>query len=173
MTENDIKEELSRNFVSSIAHVSGVMCTTPHRDYGVDFTLTPISIRQVGTLKRYIKSAHNLDIQLKATTVSGIKTSAKEISYKLEVKNYNDLIDRRKDPVPLHLVLVIFDVDPPNCVNFSSESLTLCGKAFWYIPLITDLPSKNATSQTIKIPLANQLSQGFVKDTFKNFGIDI
>jgi hypothetical protein len=69
MTEQDIKEELSRSFVSSIAHSKGVMCSQPGRDYGVDLCLTPIFRRikpNGGT--RLLESPNKLDIQLKATT---------------------------------------------------------------------------------------------------------
>lgn len=171
MTDNRIKEQLSRNYVNSIAHLAGVISTKPDEDYGADIILTPILSRQQGQKKRFYKSPYNLDIQLKSTTVSGVKFYSKELTFKLEAKNYNDLIVRRAGILPLYLILVIFDHDPPDCIKLTSQSLTLNGRAFWYTPSTTDKATKNGSKKTIKIPLKNQLSETFVNDLLQDAGL--
>jgi hypothetical protein len=174
MTEEQMKEEMSRGFLKILAHGHGFKVLEPNADHGVDMTLCPVTkrIEKTGST-RYLDSQYKLDFQLKATTVTGIIDAGTHIKYDLEVKNYNDLIYRRDDFLPLHLVLVVLDSVPPACVSLDSVKLGLAGRAYWYLPADNALPSTNDTQIRISIPKANQLASTFVRDRFGDLGIDL
>jgi hypothetical protein len=174
MTEEQMKEEMSRGFLKILAHGHGFKVLEASSDHGVDMSLCHVSRRiepSGGT--RYLDSQYKLDCQLKATTVAGVIDAGTHIKYDLEVKNYNDLVYRRDEYLPLHLVLVILDSAPPTCVSLDSVKLGLAGRAFWYLPAEDALPSTNGTQIRISIPKANQLACNFVRDRFGDLGIDL
>ena len=96
-----------------------------------------------------------------------------DIKFDLEVKNYNDLVHRRNEPLPLHLVVVVLDAAPPACISLDEERLGLVGRAYWYLPADNAEPSDNDRQIRITIPKANRLSIGFVRERFEGLGIDL
>lgn len=174
MTEEQMKEEMSRGFLKILAHGHGFKVLEASSDHGVDITLCPVKKRiEPSGSTRYLDSQYKLDFQLKATTITGIIDAGAHIKYDLEVKNYNDLVDRRNELLPLHLVLVVLDSAPPACVNVDLVKLGLAGRAFWYLPADDALPSSNGTQIRISIPKTNQLASTFVHDRFSDLGIDL
>lgn len=174
MTEEQMKEEMSRGFLKILAHGHGFKVLEASSDHGVDMTLCPVTKRiESSGSTRYLDSQHKLDFQLKATTVAGIIDAGTHIKYDLEVKNYNDLVYRRDDFLPLHLVLVVLDSAPPACVSLDLVKLGLAGRAYWFLPAVGSSPSSNSTQIRISIPKSNQLASSFVRDRFGEFGIDL
>lgn len=116
MTEDQQKEALSREFLRILANGHGFKVIEPPQDHGVDMIICPVTTRQEpnGRL-RYLDSQYKLDFQLKATTSAGIVDGNNDLKYDLEVKNYNDLVQRRSDPLPLHLLVVV--LHSPPCVH--------------------------------------------------------
>ena len=172
MTNEQIKEAMSRHFVCSIAHIHGVKCLTPEPDNGVDVTFCPVLKIVRNGQTRFLDSGNKLDVQIKSTTTVSPKITwnANDIKFALEAKTYNDLVYRRSDPLPLHLVLVIFDADPPACLSVRNAELALLGKAYWYLPDPTETETQNTSTITISIPLTNQLDVGFVPKIYTNAG---
>lgn len=174
MTEDQQKEALSREFLRILAHGHGFKVIEPPQDHGVDMIVCPVTTRIEPTGKvRFLDSQYKLDFQLKATTQTGIVDGAEDIKYDLEVKNYNDLIQRRNEPLPLHLVVVVLDAAPPACISLDEVRLGLAGKAYWYLPTENAEASANQTQIRITIPKSNRLSVGFMRERFEELGIDL
>lgn len=176
MTEEDIKEQLSRHFVCSLAHVHGVKCTTPDKDHGVDVLFTTVNkIIKEGKPTRYLDSGNHLPIQIKSTTSSSSRLSRtiSGITFGLESKTYNDLIYRRTDPLPLYLVLVILNEESSEYIEVRNNELALMGEAYWYLPHTTDVETNNTSSINITIPLANKLDFDFVRTAYSQAGVSI
>lgn len=174
MTEDQKKEAISREFLRILAHGNGFKVIEPGADHGVDMIVCPVTRRIEPTGRtRYLDSQYKLDFQLKSTTVAGIIDNGTDIKFDLEVKNYNDLIFRRADLLPLHLVVVVLDSSPPACVNLDDVQLGLAGRAYWYLPDENAEASQNERQVRITIPKGNRLQVGFVRERLEVFGIDL
>ncbi len=174
MTEDQRKESVSREFLRILAESHGYKVTVPSSDHGVDMIVCPVTTRTEPSGKvRFLDSQFKLDFQLKATTTTGVVDAGDDIKFDLEVKNYNDLIQRRNEPLPLHLVVVVLDSAPPHCVSVDEDRLTLAGKAFWYLPDPAAEVSENARQVRVTIPKANQLGTRFISERFEQLGVDL
>jgi hypothetical protein len=174
MTEDQKKEAISREFLRILAHSHGFKVIEPGQDHGVDMIVYPVMKRTEPSGKtRFLDSPFKLDFQLKSTTATGIVDAGDDIKFDLEVKNYNDLIDRRDELLPLHLVVVVLDSPPPTCVNVNVERLALAGTAYWYLPAEDAEATHNEQKIRITIPKANRLEVGFVRDRFEQLGIEL
>lgn len=162
MTEEQIKEALSRDFIHAVAHVRGVKCLHPDPDHGVDVTLCPVIRQNRGDRVRLLDSPHKLDLQIKSTTVARVMQGEGILKFDLEVKTYNDLVNRRQDLLPLYLVLVIFDVNPPDCLFIDEVKLSILGRAYWYLPDEDAQETGNDETIRISIPVANRVDNDFV-----------
>jgi hypothetical protein len=172
MTEEQMKEEMSRGFLKILAHGHGFKVLDANADHGVDMTLCPVTKRIEPSGKtRYLDSQYKLDLQLKATTGTSIVDAGTHIKYDLEVKSFNDLVYRKDELLPLHLVLVVLDSAPPKCVSLDLVSLILAGRAYWYLPADDAVPTENESRVRISIPKVNQLASTFVHDRFGDLGI--
>jgi hypothetical protein len=174
MTEEQKKEMISKEYLRILAFGHGFKVIDLPLDHGVDMMVCPVIPRLYPDGRtRYLDGPHKLEFQLKATTPNGIISDADAIRYDLEVKNYNDLVTRRSDPLPLHLVLVVLDHAPPVCLSWSIEHLALAGCAYWYIPEEEAALSSNQHTVRIKIPKANRIGLDFVRERFECFGVDV
>lgn len=174
MTEDQMKEAISREFLRILAFGHGFKVIEPPQDHGVDMIVYPVMKRiEPSGNTRFLDSPFRLDFQLKSTTTTGIVDAGDDIKFDLEVKNYNDLIHRRDEPLPLHLLVVVLDTAPPACVNLDEERLVLAGRAYWYLPAEGAEASNNVQQIRITIPKTNQLSVGFVRDRFEQLGIEL
>lgn len=111
MKETDIMEEISKSYLEVIANRNGYF-NSIHRDYGTDLTIR--KARLCPTRKRYLTTGKAIDIQVKAVTEPYIRdysdTTKNQIKYDLEVKNYNDLVDRANENgsvIPLLLAVFV------------------------------------------------------------------
>lgn len=173
MTEAQIKEAISKEFLRILANGHGFKVSEPPTDHGVDMVVTPVTIRATATGSRYLDSPHKLDFQLKATTPASIIDGPDDIRYDLESKTFNDLVVRRDEFLPLHLILVVLDLAPPACISIDAAQLSIMGKAFWYLPDEHAVETTNAYRTRITIPKANQLEIGFVRSCYEQLGIDV
>lgn len=174
MTNDQIKEALSRNFVSAIAQVHGVKCLRPEPDHGVDITFCPVNkITKPDGSIRHLDSANKLDVQIKSTTSNSVQWAAASVKYDVEAKTYNDLIYRKDDPLPLYLVVVIFDTAPPTCLDLRPAELAIMGQAYWYLPDPNATVTANSQKIRINIPLANKIDMGFVPMIYSSAGYTI
>lgn len=174
MTEDQQKEALSREFLRILANGHGFKVFEPPQDHGVDMTVCHVTIRlEPSGRLRYLDSQYKLDFQLKATTSAGVVDSADEVKYDLDVKNYNDLVQRRNEPLPLHLLVVVLESSPPTCIEVSPEQIGVLGQAYWYLPSKDASVSHNQQQVRITIPKANRISTQFVRERFEGLGFEL
>jgi Domain of unknown function (DUF4365) len=174
MTEDQQKEALSREFLRILANGHGFKVIELSQDHGVDMTVCPVTVRQEPDgRRRYLDSQYKLDFQLKATTPAGVVDSINDVKYDLDVKNYNDLIQRREEPLPLHLLVVVLQSSPPACMSVDHQQLSLLGQAYWYLPEAGASVSTNRSQVRITIPKTNQLHAEFVRERFAELGIEV
>jgi Domain of unknown function (DUF4365) len=153
LPQQSIEEQLSLAHVQAIAAQTGVSMSYFNLDYGIDGTFRSI-IRTQGS--RYVTSGAAIDFQLKASINCLIEPE--HIVCDLEVKTYNDLIDRRINGrgsiVPCILLLKVLPTDPINWLSVSEESANLKGGCYW--DYLSGRISNNNRTVRIRIP-RNQL----------------
>lgn len=174
MTTNDKMEELSRDFIMTIAHNTGYF-NCSGRDYGVDLMIRKSRGRrkQSSSGSRYLTSGKAVDIQLKATREKSITYLSDTIKYQFEVKNYNDLVDRLKENeqegsslIPLILIIFILPNDESKWVNYIPDGVVSRKEAYWYIVPDDIDYSSNSSGITIEIPQMNRIEGDFFDTLF-------
>jgi hypothetical protein len=174
MTEDQKKEAMSKELLRILAYGHGFKVLEPGPDHGVDMIVSPVTTRIEPTGKtRYLDSPFKLEMQLKATTVKSIIDAGDNIKFDLEVKNYNDLIQRRNDLLPLHLIVVVLGAPPPACFGMDEGSLRLNAHAYWYLPPEDAVPTSNEATIRIAIPKAQIITADFFCTRYKQLGIDL
>jgi Domain of unknown function (DUF4365) len=146
LPQQTIEEQLSLAHVQAIAAQAGVSMSYFNLDYGFDGTFRPIRTRG----SRYVTSGVALDFQLKASINCVVE--AEHIVYDLEVKTYNDLIDRRinSEDIPCILLLKVLPPNTDNWLNVSEDFLGLGGGCYW--EYFDGAVSTNAKTVRIRIP---------------------
>lgn len=170
MTAEQVKESISRDVVSLIAHQSGLKVNDVKIDFGIDFKLIKVDTYTHGNNIRNIDGGYPLLIQLKSTTFKQIKVENDIIFYDLKAKNYNDLIYYRKkdDILKFILILVVF---PNNqaAVNVFNQKIETSCELYWYYPTKEDGMTQNKSTIRIKIPVGNKFNNQTFSDLFKLF----
>lgn len=167
MTTSLIKENLSKKYIEIIAHRNGCSISKTENDHGVDLTVNQVLRKMTGMKYRYFQTGRCIDIQLKSTTLKNIEEDEIYIKYDLEVKNYNDLIDRKNENlIPLILILFILPDEETEWVNVSENELVLKKCAYWYYPE-GNVCSENSSTQRIHIKKDNIISLNFFNYYFK------
>jgi hypothetical protein len=146
LPKQQIEELLSWAHVQAIAGQAGVDLSLPGRDFGVDGTFRTLTV--LGS--RRFPSGFALDFQLKASTRCQIELE--HVVYDLEVKTYNDLINRRLSGyvIPCILVLKALPLDPTQWLESSEAGLVLRGGCYW--EYLQGNPSLNKETVRIRIP---------------------
>ena len=156
MTEEDIKEALSNNYVATLANRLGYELVSKRKDYGVDCTIKyQIARKMANNQYAYIDAPYSCDLQLKATTEKSITRKKNCIIYDMRVKNYNDLIYRKQIGfTPLVFILFILPTDEQKWINIFEDELIISKNAYWYYPSDKEnTESENISSRRIKIPI--------------------
>lgn len=165
MTEEDIKEELSRNFVQLVASRRGFIHKTGNKDYGTDLQVCEIQPVQVagGPGLRYYETGKALDLQLKCTCDVSATRHADGVHYALKPKNYNDLARRwtTSPSTPLYLLLMVLPDNPDEWMEVSATELILRRYVYWFRPPLGSPESTNTRSVTITIPFTNVVDLDF------------
>ena len=163
MTENDIKEDISRSFLEIIANRKGFYNLTSRRDYGVDIRYT----KATKTLRgRYLEQPLSFAIQLKATTEKWVTVLESYVKFALEAKTYNDLVERAYTCQPLVLVLFILPEDTNEWVNLTSNELVVKKCAYWFAVDKGTLDTENTDKITISIPKTNLIDFHFFDNLY-------
>ena len=146
LTENHIKEGLSRAFILAVAHRAGLNCAFQAFDYGLDGTFR--DVKTVGS--RRVESGFSIDFQAKASENCMVDDTF--VTYNLEAKSHKDLVD---DTVgaPRILIVLALPEDETKWLEVSAEALVLRRSAFW-MSLRGQPPTTNKNSQVVKIPRA-------------------
>nr|WP_293844757.1 DUF4365 domain-containing protein [uncultured Arsenicibacter sp.] len=170
MTETDIMEELSKGYLEVIANRSGYF-NAIQRDYGTDLIIRKAKV--CTTRKRYLTTGKAIDIQVKAVSEEYIydynDPHKFNIKYDLEVKNYNDLIDRANEKgvyIPLILAVFIIPSDKSKWIELNSDELLVRKCAFWYQIPVGESHSNNSQSVRIEIPKTNRINLDFYDTQF-------
>lgn len=147
-----IKEDLSICYLKAIAAIKGIALERiEHDEDSVDAFL-----KKVITLDNGLVFNSQISIQLKATSSSNLYSIDEDtISYKLKVKNYNDLCTPAA--MPSILGLLILPEEQDSWVQWNEEELLLRGQMFW-IGFMGQEKSDNDYNITIKIPKENRLN---------------
>ncbi|MFN3852521.1 MAG: DUF4365 domain-containing protein [Spirosomataceae bacterium] len=168
MTEEHIKESISISFIELIANYLGFSTDAPKKDYGRDLSIFEIKYREENGSKRRIETGRELKIQAKSTTLKGIKQNKDYITYNLEAKTFNDLIDRKNANKPLILILFLLPENRTDWLTLNGEELIVRKCAYWYYP--EDINhTTNLYSESIKIPTSNLITIDSFKELFENF----
>ena len=172
MTEEQIKEQMSRGFVRLVANRSGYKCKNDEHDHGVDITLAEVraSVSSLGA-QRIAETGRHIDLQLKCTCDSSIIFGSSSLKFDLEAKTFNDLVRRQADPyaIPLVLVLFILPDDNTQWLTVSSAETVLRGRAFYWQPPSGTSETSNTSTIRIEIPLATAIDAGFVPKLYDEF----
>jgi len=151
MTDNDIKEEISLAYLTAISSKAGIALNLKNRDVeSEDVALTFQTYDSNGD-----KFISNLNMQLKTTSsISEYRIKSDVITYKLKIKNYNDLIAKRSTPIILGLLII------PNyqqCVNWTIQQLILNGTMYW-VSFKGAKKIRNFRKITVRIPCSQMLN---------------
>lgn len=167
LPQQTIEEQLSLAHVQAIAAQAGVSMSYFNLDYGIDGTFRPIRIQG----SRYVTSGAAIDFQLKASINCLIEPQ--HIAYDLEVKTYNDLIDRRINSigsiVPCILLLKAFPTDSNSWLSVSEESTNLNGGCYW--EYVGGIISTNARTVRIRISRDQLFSPASLQWMFNQISI--
>jgi hypothetical protein len=152
LPKQQIEELLSWAHVQAIAGQAGVDLSLPGRDFGVDGTFRPLTV--LGS--RRFPSGFALDFQLKASTQCQMQLE--HVVYDLEVKTYNDLINRNLGgyAIPCILILKVLPADPAQWLESSEAGLVLRGGCYWVY--LQGHPSSNKETVRIRIPRGQLLT---------------
>ncbi|MEK5257589.1 DUF4365 domain-containing protein [Paenibacillus sp. FSL F4-0125] len=147
LTEEHIKEGLSKSYVSAIANKAGMNCEVNGRefDYGIDGSLIDVKVMRGG---RRCESGFKIDFQLKSTINVDLKED--EVIYSLSAKNYNDLVDEEVG-TPRILILYYLPELPEEWVTVTEDNLIMKNCA-WWCSLHGETPTTNTSSVNIRIP---------------------
>jgi hypothetical protein len=146
LTENQIKEHLSLAFVHAISARIGSAFEVTSTDMDSVDAKVSLKVTSPGT----VFQTAEFHIQLKATVLDPIPTD--HISFKLPVKNYNDLAKRCI--VPRILVVLALPQEPARWLETDGDQLIMRRGAFW-ISLANEPQTTNIATCTVHIPRHN------------------
>ena len=153
LSENDVKEALSRAYVQAVCGMGGYNYGTDAKDYGFDITIKKIFKRLSG---KSCPSGLNLDVQIKSTT--NFEVNDTHIKYQLKNKNYNDLAYDSNGGTKRILVLLLLPNNKEEWINQNPESLIMKKCAYWYYLEGQELKENEESKTTISIPKENIFS---------------
>ena len=147
LTEEHIKEGLSKSYVSAIVNKAGMNCEINGRefDYGIDGSIIEVKIMKSG---RRCESGFKIDFQLKSTVNIDLKED--EVIYSLSAKNYNDLVDNEVG-TPRILILYSLPESKDEWINVTEHNLIMKNCA-WWCSLEGKEPTGNSSTVNIHIP---------------------
>lgn len=162
LSDNDIKETLSRAYVTSVAASMGLSVEGIAMDR--DSIDCVIRSRKKFSEDALVEKA-TLELQLKATSRQELVVEDNYIKFSLPMKNYNDL--RATSLSPRLLVIYLMPQERVDWVRIDIEQIVLKKCAYWY-SLKGHPDIQNTASTTIQIPMtqvfdATQLRELFIK----------
>lgn len=144
MTNDIIKEELSLSYLSTIA----ASCGVDYERVFHDADSTDALVKKLIHLPSH--DFHStIRIQLKTTNSTNMYTDDDgRITYKLKVKNYNDLCQKSNTPIILALLVIPGEIE--SAVKWSTTALLLKGCMYW-VSFNGNSPSSNKNSVTVHL----------------------
>ena len=145
ITEEHIKEGLSRAYIMAVAHRAGFNCALREFDYGIDGTFIEVADMAGGGK---VESGFKLDFQAKAS-IRATRANG-TIRYPLEADAFNRLV-AQQGGTPRILILLEMPPAPNEWLALTDEQLVLKRCAWWH-SLADQPPTANTDSKTIHIP---------------------
>lgn len=170
MTEEQIKEQLSRHFVELVANREGFKCSKPDPDHGDDLLIHRATPEIINGKRLFIPSGETLQVQLKCTCERQIVRADDGIKYDLDADAYNRLVFRRQQegsPVPYVLVLLVLPDDEGEWLQVGADQLILRRDAYWYYPERGLDFTQNTSSKRISVPTTNAVKIDFCSNLFR------
>ncbi len=169
ITEEHIKEAISLRYIEIIAAFNGYKTASSFPDYGTDLDVIEVGYRLDNEHKRYSNTGRELKFQLKATTITSIIEVSDAIKYDLEVKAYNDLIERKNTAYPLFLILFVLPSEKIDWLTLSEQELIAKKCAYWYFPEQIDIATGNLSKKRVTISKENIFKLDTLNQLFENF----
>ncbi|WP_324674348.1 DUF4365 domain-containing protein [Hymenobacter sp. GOD-10R] len=168
MTEQQIKEHLSKRYVELIASRSGFKKLGGENDHGVDLVYTRAKPRFINGEVRYCDTGEYVDLQLKCTCESSVEEKNGFIIYDLESKTFNDLVERVNNYpfAPLYLILMVLPDDQNKWLEVRKHEIALAKCAYWFQPQAGEKYTNNKKQVRIKIPIINIVDSIFLIKAF-------
>jgi hypothetical protein len=155
-------DELATAYVQAVAAAAGATIAVSNRDYGVDGTIEHVV--RAGKNKwegyKYVPAGYPIQYQLKATTTARLQKDY--IEYDLNVRNFDLIVDRPREAIPLYLFLVCFGPDAEHWLDFQQEQLVLGATAYWWKQ--SSSRTKNVSTVRIAIPIEGRLTSKAMTD---------
>ena len=152
MDISDIKEELSINYIATVAAIAGI-------DYDIirhDKDSTDGLLKKQMILSNGGKFNASLRVQLKCTSsTSQYSDDGTIISYVLKSKNYNDLCAPATTPAILGLLII--PEEQEEWTKWSTEELIIKGCMYW-LSLANEEETTNVGNITVKIHKNNVIN---------------
>lgn len=127
LTENHVKEALSRSYVSAVAAKAGVVIERPEFDYGIDGAFRLLTVRKGNRIPTGLSIAY----QLKATT--RFHPTEKGIGYDLDERTYDLLChNHASGKAPMILLVHLLPKDPGEWLSVDDERLKLRRSCYWH-----------------------------------------
>src|SRR6266540_1171156 len=145
ITDEHIKEGLSRAYILAVAHRAGFNCDVRGFDYGLDGTFIEVADLPTGGK---CESGFKLDFQAKAST--RVVRNNGFVTYPLNADAYNRLVMPRSG-TPRVLIVLELPNDPDEWLAIDEAQLVLQNCAWWH-SLTGEPPTDNTSSKTIHIP---------------------
>jgi len=171
MGNTEIMECLSKNYLETLANRSGFF-NFQGKDLGTDLHISKANLIDRGTYKRLLTSGRQIHFQVKSVLEKYIRLETNFVCYDLEVKNFDDLIDRKKElgyTIPLVLIVFILPSEASDWITITPDELILRKRAYWYYPDTADSYTENEATQVIKIPKGNLVDDNFFSMIFNYF----
>lgn len=152
-----IKEDLSICYLKAISAINGIAL----EEYRHDEDSTDVVIKKIVMREDGWPFNSQIRVQLKATSSeSQYAISADAVTYKLKVKNYNDLC--MLSVTPVILALLVLPSSEEEWVNWSEEDVRMKGKMYW-LSLQGHETSENTATVSVKIPKSHVLNTSSVE----------
>jgi len=146
LTENHIREGLSRAYILAVAHRAGFNCSVREFDYGIDGTFHEIT-RRGG---RYIESGYKIDFQAKAaSSTNSVTVRDSSVDYDMEVKTQHDLA--MDVGTPRILILMVLPENQDEWLTITEDALAL-KRCAWWASLEGQTPTTNKNTIMVPVP---------------------
>lgn len=158
MQKSQIKEDISICYISALCAYAGIAYEfIRHDDDSTD-----------GILKKRVnldggrKYDAEIRVQLKCTSSASVYTDCgNSITYRLKVKNYNDLC--LPSTTPVILGLLVLPEDEKEWINWSEEELLIRGCMYW-TEFSAESPSDNVGTISVKLDKNNVVNSEMLNE---------
>lgn len=152
MDDSMKKEDISMSYLAALCADAGIDFERTHHDNDSVDVIVKNEVQVDG-----INIRASIGFQLKATSSPSVYTENEEnITFKLKVKNYNDLI--KKSTMPLYLAVLVLPENEKGWVTWTIDELVIHGRMY-YLTLAGQMQSDNSGSVTVRIDKGSQLNK--------------